>query len=138
MSPGALVLPPDVAERFDRLGQEFLADFLRRAVDRHPENIVALAELATTLTRLGRLEEGLAADEELARAVPDDPTVQYNLACSLALLGRTDPALDALERAHALGYTDAEHLRADSDLSSLHAEARFQRLLRRLEAEAEA
>ena len=128
-------IPRPLRERLDRLGQEFLADFLERATARHPENAEALAELAGVLTRLGRLEEGLAADEKLVGLVPENPTVHYNLACSLALLGRRDSALDALERAIQLGYDDSEHLLEDEDLASLRDQARFQELVIRLGGE---
>ena len=129
-----LPLPQDLQERLDRIGLEFLADFLGRASSRHPDQLETLAELATTLTRLGRLEEGLAADERLVRLVPEDPTVHYNLACSLALLGRKETALDALERALDLGYRDADHLANDQDLDALRGEARFVELVERLES----
>jgi len=131
---GALSLPPELEERLSQLGQEFQVDFLQRALSRHPDNFEALSEFATLLTRLGRLEEGLAADERLVELAPRDPTVHYNLACSLALLARPEQALDALEHAAALGYRDTEHLLADEDLASLHAEARFLALVASLRA----
>jgi Flp pilus assembly protein TadD len=126
---GAFPMPPELEERLQRLGHEFLADFLGRSLARHPDNFEALTELANLLTRLGRLEEGLAADQRLVHLAPRDPTVHYNLACSLALLGRGEEALDALERAIALGYRDTEHLLGDEDLASVRASARFQTLL---------
>ena len=128
---GFLGLPPELQERLDRIGLEFLAEILGRASARHPAQLETLAELATTLTRLGRLEEGLAADQRLVHLVPEDPTVHYNLACSLALLGRKQTALDALERALALGYRDGEHLGADEDLDGLRDEPRFRALVAR-------
>jgi Flp pilus assembly protein TadD len=131
-APGGLLLPRELEEHLDRLGLEFLAEFLGRASRRHPERLEPLAELATVLTRLGRLEEGLAADERLVQLAPEDPTVRYNLACSLALLGRKEAALEALERAAALGYDDAEQLETDADLASLRAEPRFKTLVARL------
>ncbi len=128
-------LSRSLRSRLDRAGQEFLADVLGRAIARHPENVEALAELAGVLTRLGRLEEGLAADERLAELRPENATVHYNLACSLALLGRKDSALDALERAIQLGYSDPEHLLSDDDLASLRQEERFRDLVIRLGGE---
>jgi len=127
-------LSPELERRFERFGLEFLVEFLGRAIRQRPQDLELLAERAGILTRLGRYEEGLAADEELVRRAPADPSVRYNLACSLALLGRQEEALDALERAHALGYADLEHLLADEDLHSLRPLARFQALVSRLRA----
>jgi len=119
-------------ERLETVGQEFLARILRQETEIHPENLEALAGLAHCLTALGRLEEGLRVDQRLVALAPDDPNVHYNLACSLALLGRKGEALDALEAAAALGYDDGEHLLGDSDLAALRDEPRFRALARRL------
>lgn len=129
---GDLGLSPALEERLGVLGLEFLAEILGLSTARHPDNFEALSELATVLTRLGRLDEGLVVDERLVGIAPLDPTVRYNLACSLALLGRIEPALDALERALELGYRDREHLLADVDLERVRSHPRFQALLERL------
>ncbi len=123
-----------LSARLERLGLEFQAAFLGAETRRHPENLEALGELAHVLTRLGRHGEGLDADERLARALPDNPVVHYNHACSLCLSGRALEALDSLELAVSLGYDDPEHMAADEDLTALRNEPRFERLLRRLEA----
>ena len=62
---------------------------------------------------------------------PDRPIPWYNLACSYAVLGMTDPAVAALQRALELGYRYFEHLRRDPDLKSLRHDPRFIRLLRK-------
>jgi tetratricopeptide (TPR) repeat protein len=125
-------LSTDTRERLERIGSEFLVEILRIASDRDPRNIEALVELGHMLTRLGRFEEGLAADERLLALAPDNSTAHYNHACSLALLERKDEAFEALERALALGYDDLEHLRSDEDLASLRDDRRFAALLERL------
>jgi Flp pilus assembly protein TadD len=135
MSPGgSLVLPPELEERLERIGLEFQAEFLGKACARHPGNFEALSELASILTRLGRVEEGLAADLQLVRLAPKEPVVHYNLACSLALLGRVDAAIDALERAVALGYRDLPHLEDDADLACVRSSPRYRTLLGHLRA----
>lgn len=123
-----------LSARLERLGHEFQAEFLGAAVRRSPGNLVALSELAHVLTRLGRHAEGLEADERLARALPEDPLVHYNLACSLCLAGRQLEALDTLDLAVELGYDDPAHLAEDEDLAALRGTPRFAALLRRLEA----
>lgn len=132
MQPDPVSLSPAAQARIERCGLDFLAEIYAIAARHRPENLEALAELASVLTRLGRHAEGLAIDRRLARLAPEDPTVQYNLACSLALTGDRDGALAVLERAIALGYADADFLESDADLASLRAEPRFADLLRRL------
>ena len=119
-------------QRLETVGLEFLAAFLHKETSRNPGNLQALAELAHVLTRMGRIEDGLSADRRLVELAPNSPTVHYNLACSLCLLGRSDPAIDALERAVELGYDDLEHLVGDTDLESLHRDTRFQSLIESL------
>jgi len=76
---------------------------------------------------------------ELAVLIREDNAVAwYNLACARARLGQHAEALDALERAVAAGYRDADHLAADPDLESLHGHERFAALLAGLRAAAPA
>ncbi|MGA7615180.1 MAG: hypothetical protein WBX15_08360, partial [Thermoanaerobaculia bacterium] len=48
-------------------------------------------------------------------------------------LGRSEKALDALERAVSLGVSDAGAIGRDPDLASIRKEPRFRALLQRLE-----
>jgi len=67
--------------------------------------------------------DNAAALQLLREAHAVKPTRQnaYNIACSQALLGQSDEAVQALQRAVALGYGDHGHLMADPDLASLHS-----------------
>jgi len=132
MDPDTVPLSPALRQRLERAGTEFLAGFFETELRQKPENIAALLELGHLYTRLGRLREGLDVDRELARRLPGDATVRYNLACSLALNGEIDAAFEELEKAFERGYRDAEHLAQDEDLAALHPDARFEALLRRL------
>lgn len=62
----------------------------------------------------------------------------YNLACALARSGDRHAALEALERAVGEGFRDAEHLRSDPDLHSLHHLAGFQAIAAGIEGDAAA
>ena len=130
-----LELPDDLREQVEAMGLDFLARFLEVAVERRPEWTEALAELGHVYSQQGRLDEGLRVDRELVRIFPANPSVHYNLACSLSLLDQKDAALDSLERAIELGYRDAEHMVADEDLANIWAEDRFAALLARIERE---
>ena len=123
---------PLLREQLGQIGQEFLVDFYQVVTDRQPENLEALAELAQAHTRLGQWERGLELDRRLVRMLPEDPTIRYNLSCSLALTDRTLEALEALEEAIALGYDDVDYLLSDPDMDPLKDEPRFVELVRRL------
>ena len=52
----------------------------------------------------------------------------YNVACTYAVLGRKDEALDCLERAVDKGFGHKEWIDHDPDLKPLHDSPRFQAL----------
>ena len=132
MEPDASSFSPALRERLERAGTEFLAGFFETELRQKPENLAALIELGHLYTRLGRVREGLAVDRELARRLPGDATVHYNLACSLALNGEIDAAFGELDRALEHGYRDTGHLTQDADLEALRGDPRFGALLARL------
>ena len=127
-----LRLPPGLEERCEALGRDFLVRFYETELGRRPGNLQVLVDLGHLYTELGRFDDGLAIDRRLATALPEDPTVVYNLACSLALTGSHDEAFEALASAVDLGYDDVDHLRADGDLDALRGDPRFATLLERL------
>src|SRR5262245_13338998 len=59
--------------------------FMQGVVRRDPKFVEAWKVLSDGYSRRGKLQEGLRADEHLARIQPDDPGILYNLACSYAL-----------------------------------------------------
>lgn len=123
---------PAFTRRLERMGLEFLVDFHEIALRHRPDDLELLSELGQNYTRLGRYEEGLAVDRRLARLVPDNATVHYNLGCSLALSGHPAEALDALAQAVELGYADADFMLQDEDLAKLREEPRFTALVETL------
>ena len=67
----------------------------------------------------------------MAGASPRVPT--YNAACCYALLGRTDEAFAWLGQSLDAGWRDVDHLRADTDFQSLHADPRWETVGKRCE-----
>ena len=110
---------------------EFEIQFYEKVILARPDYIEALLPLAEAYTQKGMYEQGLVIDERLAKLCPQDSNVYYNLACSYALLNRTQEALAALHKAVELGYTDFKHLRKDSDLKSLYVHPEFQILAKK-------
>lgn len=128
-----LELPPPLQDELNEVGLSFLSDILEIETQRNPANVDALAELGHVYTRQQRYTRGLEVDRKLVRLVPDNPTVHYNLACSLAILGDKQDALDALEQAVGLGYNDPGFMLQDEDLAPLRDEQRFIQLVQSLE-----
>ncbi len=78
-----------------------------------------------------------AASREGVELGTSDELWAYNLACALALQGKTREALAALDRAIGLGFLDTEHLAQDPDLAALRGTPGFQeRLVRAAELRA--
>ena len=69
---------------------------------------------------------------ELAAAHPKSFEFLYDHACVLALQGKPDEALSALERAVEAGWWNRRHAQQDSDLASLRGRAEFKGLLERI------
>ncbi len=73
-----------------------------------------------------------------AQADGDPSGNYYNAACCFALAGKTDDAFSALTHAFAAGFADIAHAKEDTDLTSLHSDARWKPLLDRAAAAAKA
>ena len=114
---------------------EFMEGILRR----DPEYLEALQLLGDHYTQRGRFLDGLQVDEQLARLLPDNSVVYYNLACSYSLTDKFEQATIALNRALELGYRDFAWLAKDPDLKKLRAHPEYLELkekIRRLQLEA--
>src|SRR5205814_7344675 len=59
----------------------------------HYEAMVALGD---AYTRIGEFQKGLEVDLRLNKIKPKDEMIRYNLACSFALTGQIDKALNSL------------------------------------------
>jgi tetratricopeptide (TPR) repeat protein len=112
---------------------EFETRFFEAVHKRDPRFLDVVEILGGLYTKQGRIADGLKMDRKLVRLQPDNSTAHYNLACSLALSRRTAKALEALERAIALGYDDYDWMHEDPDLVSLRKHPAFQKLLAKLQ-----
>jgi tetratricopeptide (TPR) repeat protein len=96
------------------------------------EIVTAQVNSCDALIQAGRLERALGLCWEVTETASDDPLGYYNLAGVLALLGRHDAALAALERDLELGDGDWEYLQSDAWFESLREDPRFADLLIRM------
>ncbi|MGF1581833.1 MAG: hypothetical protein ACFCD0_21095 [Gemmataceae bacterium] len=114
---------------------DFEIEFFDGILNRYPNFVDVLRVQGNNLTLKGRYLEGLQIDKRIVQLRPEDPLAHYNLACSFALLNRTDHAIDNLRRAVELGYRDFRYLREDRDLDSIRQDPRFRELLTEYESE---
>lgn len=112
---------------------QFEIEFYEKVLKDSPDFVEALSALAESYTRAAEYQKGLDIDKRLAMLCPDDPLVFYNLACSFALTGAKEQALETLENAVSFGYDEPEHMKQDEDLKALHADQRFWKILETLE-----
>lgn len=61
------------------------------------------------------------------------PSDLYNAACSASLARQTDKAFDFLGQAIDAGYSNLGHLKADTDLVSLHKDNRWKEIIGKIE-----
>ena len=104
---------------------DFEIQFYEQLCRRLPKDVRVLSLLAQLYTMNRQYDAGLKLDRKLVRLCPEDPTVHYNLACSLALKQRYADALKVLKVAVALGYRSIDWMLQDADLQGLHSKQKF-------------
>jgi tetratricopeptide (TPR) repeat protein len=108
----------------------------------HPETLNGLNRLGRALAALGRYDEANALYTSLLgriAAVPgaDSSKGWYAYGVMAAQSGHADDAFDHLEHAVTLGYKDVETLRNEEELRSLRGDARFAKLIERMQVAAQ-
>jgi len=123
-------LPDELLAPYRKQSQaEFEIEFFETILTRDPEYVDVLRCQGELLSRKGYHERALAVDRRLAKLVPYDGVVHYNLACSLARNGLGDDCLASLRRALERGYDDFEYLDLDADFDSMRSDPRFPALV---------
>jgi len=116
------------------VGAAWEITFYEDILKRHPDYVEVLSLLGALYTGNKMYAEGLKVDERLATLKEDDPIVHYNLACSYSLLNQPNRAFEALERAIAQGYRDADHMDKDGDLDNVRGDPRYDRATSKMRA----
>ncbi|MSR32311.1 MAG: hypothetical protein EXR99_12485 [Gemmataceae bacterium] len=112
---------------------DFEVDFFQKIIELNPQYVDVLRVLGNLLTLKGKYAEGMAIDKRLVRLRPSDALAHYNLACSYALLSRTELSLKTLRLAIDLGYSDFHYMREDKDLDSIRHDPRFKKIIKAYE-----
>ena len=121
--------PKAVLARLKKSQIDFDIAFFESVLDRSPDYVDVLRCQGELLSRKGLHERALEVDRRLAKLLPHDGVVFYNLACSLVQNALHDEALASLRRAFERGYDDFEHLELDADMAPLRTDPRYQAIV---------
>ena len=105
---------------------------IEKHLDLHPDDVRALYLGAQNLCRLGKDARGMEWAQRALAIDPDDSAVCYNVACIYSILGRTDQAMEYLEKAIDCGFGDHDIIRNDPYLNPIRNHPRFADLNRKL------
>ncbi|MGH8401243.1 MAG: TPR end-of-group domain-containing protein [Gammaproteobacteria bacterium] len=98
----------------------------------YPDEARAYYLACGAMMQLGMYREAVEWATKALAINPEDPTINYNVACCYAQIGEYDKALDCLEKVKGFGILSPGWLKNDSDLFSLHGNPRFKALLQSL------
>jgi adenylate cyclase len=87
---------------------------------------------AAAAISLGEEKLGLEWADRISSTHPQETMTLYGVACSYALVGQTEKAVDCMEEAVQFGTIQKKWLEHDPDLRSIRDHPRFKALLERL------
>ena len=99
----------------------------------HPDDARALYLGAPCLVDIGEFDKARQWAERALDTDRQEPAVLYNVACTFALMGEPDRAIELLGEAIDNGFGYRAWLEHDNELESLRDDERFQALLKRLD-----
>jgi serine/threonine protein kinase/Flp pilus assembly protein TadD len=109
-------------------------EVIEKHLEMHPDDVRALYLGAQNLCRLGQHERGLDWAKRALAIDPEDSAVCYNLACIYAILGKTEEAIDSLEKSIACGFGDKKIIQNDPYLNPIRTHPRYLALQKKLAA----
>jgi non-specific serine/threonine protein kinase len=106
-----------------------LSNVLEQQIELVPEDVRARILLASNYAFFGNKNEAAQQLEKAVALRPNDPNTLYNAACTYGLLEMRAESLAMLQRAAETGFSDMEWVSRDPDLTCLHEEPEFERLV---------
>jgi len=106
-------------------GYERALEVIGKHLALHPGDARALTLGAGAMARLGRRAQAIEWGRRALDIDPEDPVVVYAVACTDAILGRHEVALDRLEQAVKAGFGNKKWIQNDPDFTSLRNHPRF-------------
>jgi len=115
-------------ERVNMLRKK-LINTLEHQIDVVPEDVRARMLLANNYAFFGNENDAAQQLEKAVDMRPNDASTLYNAACTYGLLELKAEALALLTRAIDSGFSDIEWISRDTDLTCLHGDPGFERLV---------
>jgi serine/threonine protein kinase/tetratricopeptide (TPR) repeat protein len=115
-------------ERVNMLRKK-LINTLEHQIDVVPEDVRARMLLANNYAFFGNKNDAAQQLEKAVAMRPNDASTLYNAACTYGLLELKAEALALLSRAIDSGFSDIEWISRDTDLTCLHGDPGFERLI---------
>ncbi len=113
--------------------QKKLIEVGSRKLEVNPDDAVALSRMAGPLAHFGKVEKAHAALTRVLEIDSTDGLLQYNCACTYAVMGNTKEALVCLKNALQSGYKNVnEWVKMDPDLLSLHTDPEYNALIKEI------
>lgn len=109
--------------------QQQLVRALERQLELVPEDVRARILLAVRHAAAGKEAEAIRELEIAVTLRPKDTNILYNASCVYGVLRKKAEALDLLKKAKDVGFPSFDWAARDPDLSCLHDDPEFQRIL---------
>jgi non-specific serine/threonine protein kinase len=121
----------------ERLGQttqaqklnERLIQVLKQQLELVPEDVRARILLANRYAELGNQDDAARELETAVALRPNDGNVLYNAACTYGIMQKKAEALEMFHKAVEAGYSNMDWASRDPDLTCLHGDSEFQRVV---------
>jgi len=121
----------EMTDKMLKANQKALTVFIKH-LELNPDDSRALYLGAGALITANKIDESLEWLERAVALNPNAIAILYNAACNYSLLGRTNIALNYLDRAVEEGFGSREWIKNDSDLDNIRNDPRFQPIVERI------
>ena len=96
-----------------------------KALHHHKEFKQAIINLSTAYMKYKRFDKALEMLQTGQKQFPEDPLIDYNLACYYSLTENLGPGLSALQKAVKKGYKQFKQMETDPDLNNLRQSGEY-------------
>jgi Flp pilus assembly protein TadD len=104
-------------------------ELLTKHIELHPDDLRSRSIWSANQVELGAFEKATVNADQVMKLGPSDPSTLYNIACTYAVAGKKEKALDVLAKAVGVGFSDPDWLTSDPQLDPIRDDERFKSLL---------